>query len=115
MYLWIRFAQKAVAKQCNTTQRARNVLVSQSPSFDIFLPLLPASAFFVYCIAADVRTMAPQIDPAPWIDVLGVLASLAKATPVLGAPFEGLIEALKQILQYTEVGSLERLLAHVTR
>jgi hypothetical protein len=51
--------------------------------------------------------MALKIDPAPWIDVLGVLASVAKAVPVLGAPVEGSIEALKQILQYTEVSSFE--------
>jgi hypothetical protein len=51
--------------------------------------------------------MAPMIDPAPWIDVLGVLAAVAKAVPVLGAPVEGSIEALKQILQYTEVSSFD--------
>jgi hypothetical protein len=38
-----------------------------------------------------------------WIDGLAVLQSVAKAVPVLGAPVEGSIEALKQILQYTEV------------
>jgi hypothetical protein len=51
--------------------------------------------------------MSPKIDPAPWIDVLGVLASVAKAVPILGAPFEGSIEALKQILQYTEVSGFD--------
>jgi hypothetical protein len=50
--------------------------------------------------------MAPEIDSAPWMDVLGVLTSVAKAVPVLEAPFEGLIEALRQILQYTNVGDL---------
>jgi hypothetical protein len=51
--------------------------------------------------------MAPKIDIAPWIDVLGVLASVAKSVPVLGAPVEGSIEALKQILLYTEVGDFD--------
>jgi hypothetical protein len=51
--------------------------------------------------------MALKIDPAPWIDVLGVLASVAKAVPVLGAPVEGSIEALKQILMYTEVSDFD--------
>jgi hypothetical protein len=40
------------------------------------------------------------------IDALGVLASVAKAVPVLGAPVEGSLEALKQILQYTQVRPL---------
>jgi hypothetical protein len=38
-----------------------------------------------------------------WIDGLAVLQSMAKAVPMLGAPVEGSIEAIKQILQYTEV------------
>jgi hypothetical protein len=41
--------------------------------------------------------MAPKIDIAPWIDVLGVLASVAKSVPVLGAPVEGSIEALNTV------------------
>jgi hypothetical protein len=51
--------------------------------------------------------MAPKIDIAHWIDVLGVLAAVAKTVPVLGAPVEGSIEALKQILQYTQVSGLD--------
>jgi hypothetical protein len=51
--------------------------------------------------------MTPKIDLARWIDVLGVLATVAKAVPVLGAPVEGSIEALKQILQYTEVSGCD--------
>jgi hypothetical protein len=50
--------------------------------------------------------MAPKIDPEPWTDVYGVLASVAKAVPELRAPVEGFIDALKQILRYTEVGDL---------
>jgi hypothetical protein len=50
--------------------------------------------------------MALKIDPEPWTDVYGVLASIAKAVPELRAPFEGSIDALKQILRYTEVGDL---------
>jgi hypothetical protein len=46
---------------------------------------------------------ASKMDPAPWDDVLGALAAIAKAAPALEVPAEGLIEALKQILQYTEV------------
>jgi hypothetical protein len=53
--------------------------------------------------------MSPRINPAPWIDVLGVLAAVAKGVPVLGAPVEGLIEGLKQILQYTEVSGFDLL------
>jgi hypothetical protein len=36
------------------------------------------------------------------IDGLGVLASIAEAVPVLGAPVKGSVEALKQIVQYTQ-------------
>jgi hypothetical protein len=50
--------------------------------------------------------MSTKINLGPWIDGLGVLQSVAKAVPVLGAPVEGAIEAVKQILQYTEVGRL---------
>jgi hypothetical protein len=48
--------------------------------------------------------MAPKIDPEPWNDVFGMLASVAKAVPELSASVEGSIEALKQILQYSKVG-----------
>jgi hypothetical protein len=47
--------------------------------------------------------MTTKINLGLWIDGLGVLQSVAKAVPVLGAPVEGSIEAVKQILQYTEV------------
>jgi hypothetical protein len=47
--------------------------------------------------------MATKTGLSPWIDGLAVLQSVAKAVPVLGAPVEGSIEAVKQILQYTEV------------
>jgi hypothetical protein len=50
--------------------------------------------------------MSTNINLGPWIDGLGVLQSVAKAVPVLGAPVEGSIEAVKQILQYTQVGRL---------
>jgi hypothetical protein len=59
--------------------------------------------------------MASKIDPAPWTDVLGALAAVAKAVPVLGASIKGLIEALKQILQYTEVGGFVWSLVNVDR
>jgi hypothetical protein len=51
--------------------------------------------------------MAPKIDPAPWIEALGLLASVSEADPALEGPVEGSIEALKQILLYTEVSSFE--------
>jgi hypothetical protein len=57
--------------------------------------------------------MAPKMDPAPWIDAFEVLAGVARAVPVLGQPIEGSIEALKQILQYTEVSDLDRILLNV--
>jgi hypothetical protein len=47
--------------------------------------------------------MATKTGLSPWIDGLAVLQSVAKAVPVLGAPVEGSIEAVKQIFQYTEV------------
>jgi hypothetical protein len=47
--------------------------------------------------------MVNKIGLSPWIDGLAVLQSVAKAVPVLGAPVEGSIEAVKQILQYTKV------------
>jgi hypothetical protein len=40
------------------------------------------------------------------IDGLGVLASVAEAIPVLGAPVKSSVEALKQILQYARVSVL---------
>jgi hypothetical protein len=51
--------------------------------------------------------MAPKIDPAPWTDVYGALASVAKAIPELRAPIEASIESLKQILRYTKVGGFD--------
>jgi hypothetical protein len=50
--------------------------------------------------------MALKIDPAPWTDVFGVLASVAEAVPELREPVESSIDALKQILRYTEVSDL---------
>jgi hypothetical protein len=38
-------------------------------------------------------------------DVLEVLVSIAEAVPVLGAPVKGSLEALKQIVEYTQVSS----------
>jgi hypothetical protein len=54
------------------------------------------------------NTMAP-IDPAPWNDVFGVLASMATAVPELQSPLQGSIEALKQIRLYTEVSEVNHL------
>jgi hypothetical protein len=51
--------------------------------------------------------MDTKIDPAPWTDVFGVLASVVKAVPVLAAPIAVSIEALKQILRYTEVSDFD--------
>jgi hypothetical protein len=50
--------------------------------------------------------MSTKSNLGPWIDGLGVLQSVAKAVPVLGAPVESSIEAVKQILQYSEVDYL---------
>jgi hypothetical protein len=58
--------------------------------------------------------MAPKIDPEPWTDVYGVLASVAKAIPELRAPVEGSIDALKQILRYTEVGNFRLIIFTVS-
>jgi hypothetical protein len=72
---------------------------------DLFLP--PSIAPFQQTVFQHIPqyiTMSTKINLSPWIDGLGVLQSVAKAVPVLGAPVEGSIEALKQILQYTQVG-----------
>jgi hypothetical protein len=58
-------------------------------------------------LPAQLRPMAPKIDPAPWIDALGLLASVAEAAPALEELVEGSIKALGQILLYTEVSSFE--------
>jgi hypothetical protein len=50
--------------------------------------------------------MATKAGLSLWIDGLAILQSVAKAVPVLGAPVESSIEAVKQILQYTEVSRL---------
>jgi hypothetical protein len=63
------------------------------------VPFLPA----VVQITLKQIKMATKTDLSPWIDGLAVLQSVAKAVPVLGAPVEGSIEAVKQILQYTKV------------
>jgi hypothetical protein len=34
---------------------------------------------------------------------LGILASIAEAVPLLGAPVKGTLEALQQVLEYSEV------------
>jgi hypothetical protein len=49
--------------------------------------------------------MSTKSNLGPWIDGLGV-QSVAKAVPVLGAPVESSIEAVKQILQCSEVDYL---------
>jgi hypothetical protein len=46
-------------------------------------------------------------------DVLGVLVLIAEAVPILGAPVRGSLEALKQIIEYTQVSS--RVVALVRR
>jgi hypothetical protein len=58
--------------------------------------------------------MAPKINSEPWTYVFGVLASVAKAVPVLRVPVEGSIEALKQILQYTKVGDFQLIILNVS-
>jgi hypothetical protein len=39
----------------------------------------------------------------PWIDGLEILSSIGEAVPLLGAPVKGSAEALKLILEYTQV------------
>jgi hypothetical protein len=39
------------------------------------------------------------------VDGLGVLASVAEAVPVLGSSVKGSVEAVKQIVQYSEVST----------
>jgi hypothetical protein len=46
-------------------------------------------------------------------DVLGVLVLISEAVPILGAPVRGSLEALKQIIEYTQVSS--RVVALVRR
>jgi hypothetical protein len=46
-----------------------------------------------------------RIDRTAWIEGLEVLSSVAAAVPVLGAPIAGSVEAVQQILEYTEVGT----------
>jgi phosphoribosylcarboxyaminoimidazole (NCAIR) mutase len=51
------------------------------------------------------RPKSAIVDQGLVADVLGVLASIAEAVPVLGAPVKGSLEALKQIVQYSQVCS----------
>jgi hypothetical protein len=53
--------------------------------------------------------MPPKIDLGVVKAGLGVLMSIADAVPVMGAPFKGSFEALKQIIEYTEVSVTSRL------
>jgi hypothetical protein len=92
--------------------RVLNVLDARS-SLDRFPPLLIASFRpTVFKRTPQYSTMSTKINLSHGIDGLGVLQSVAKAVPVLGAPVEGSIEALKQILQYTQVGRLRGSVAH---
>jgi hypothetical protein len=49
--------------------------------------------------------MPPVLDRGFVIDGLGILVSIAEAVPVLGAPVKGSLEALKQIVHYTQVST----------
>jgi hypothetical protein len=52
--------------------------------------------------------MSIKIDIGVLIDGLEVLVPVAKAVPVLGAPVEGALEAVKQILKYAEVSASDK-------
>jgi hypothetical protein len=48
--------------------------------------------------------MPLKVNTGLLIDGIGVLASVAEAVPLFGAPVKGSMDALKQILQCTQVG-----------
>jgi hypothetical protein len=52
--------------------------------------------------------MKIKINVGLLIDGLEVLVPVAKAVPVMGAPFEGALEAAKQILKYAEVSTSDQ-------
>jgi hypothetical protein len=51
--------------------------------------------------------MTIKINVGLLIDGLEVLVPVAKAVPVLGAPVEGALEAVKKILKYAEVSTFD--------
>jgi hypothetical protein len=52
--------------------------------------------------------MTVKINVGLLIDGLEVLVPVAKAVPVLGAPIEGALEAVKKILKYAEVSTFDK-------
>jgi hypothetical protein len=48
--------------------------------------------------------MPPKFNPELIMNGLGVLALMAEAVPIFGAPVKASAEALKQIMHYAEVG-----------
>jgi hypothetical protein len=47
--------------------------------------------------------MPPKVNLAFLVDGLGLLSSVAEAVPLLGTSVKAAVDAVKQIVQYTEV------------
>jgi hypothetical protein len=77
---------------------------------------LPTTIFIITCailpgkgsltiFKRDYSIMHPRVNMGLLVDGLGVLASVAEAVPVLGSSVKGSVEAVKQIVQYSEVST----------
>jgi hypothetical protein len=67
-------------------------------------PALP----IVLIVQSDDPKMTIKVNVGLLIDGLEVLVPVAKAVPVLGAPVEGALEAVKKILKYAEVSTSDQ-------
>jgi hypothetical protein len=76
---------------------------------DLFPPPSITFALPIVLIAhPDDTRMTIKIDIGLLIDGLELLVPVAKAVPVLGAPVEGALEAVKKILNYAEVSTSDQ-------
>jgi hypothetical protein len=75
---------------------------------DFFPPSISPALPIVFIARPKHTEMKIKINVGLLIDGLEVLVPVAKAVPVMGAPFEGALEAAKQILKYAEVSTSDQ-------
>jgi hypothetical protein len=91
------------------TSRARVLPKAVLYILDLLPRPLITPAFLIVLIAHhNDNRMSVNVNIGILIDGLEVLVPVAKAVPVLGAPVEGALEAVKQILKYAEVSTSDQ-------
>jgi hypothetical protein len=101
-------AQQEAAANGHSSDQADEVSFSSAPnlfSLDSPPPQLSASAYLTPAFRRHRARAAVGVAETTddMLGDFGVLMSVAKAVPVLGAPVEASIEAIKQIVQYNQV------------